>query len=216
MNILKLKSNIYTTFIMLALFNLVFVSKSVFADVSTNLGLVSQYHFRGIQQTSGASASVGLDYESGNISVGTWAADVEDGLEVDFYGAYSWDIGNDASIAIGATSYQYTGDFDSAYNEINLSARFSNFGVAYSIGKWDGEVGNENATKNNYTILEISYEINSFTGTIGVYGDEAKGEYFDLNYGIQTDYFEIGFGLLVSNLNDDESLYFSFSKAMDL
>ena len=44
--------------------------------VSGNVGLVSQYLFRGIAQTSTASASAGLDYENGGFYLGTWAADV--------------------------------------------------------------------------------------------------------------------------------------------
>ena len=195
-----------------------YVGSEESSALSANVGVVSQYHFRGIQQTGSASASVGLDYESGSFSVGTWAADVADGLEVDFFGAYGWELESGASFGIGATSYQYTGDFDSAYNEINLSAGFGDFSGSYSIGKWDGVVGDEAATEGNYTILELSYKIDSFTGTVGLYGDEAEGEYFDLNYATKIGGFEVGVGLLVSgsDLDDDESIYFSFSKSISL
>ena len=188
------------------------------SSLTANIGVVSQYHFRGIQQTGSASASAGLDYESGSFSVGTWAADVGDGLEVDVYGAYAFEINDDSSFSVGFTSYQYTGDFDSAYNELNLGYSMSDFEASYSIGKWDGVVGNEDATEGNYTILSVAYTVGAFTGTIGVYGDEAEGEYFDLVYETTIGEFDIGVGLLVSgsDLNDDESLYFSFSKAIDL
>ncbi|PHS18223.1 MAG: hypothetical protein COA86_08765 [Kangiella sp.] len=194
------------------------VSSEESSSLSANIGLVSQYHFRGIQQTGGASTSVGLDYESGSVSVGTWAADVQDGLEVDLYGAYAFEINDASSFSVGFTSYQYTGDFDSAYNEINLGYTMSDFEASYSIGKWDGVVGNESATEGNYTILTLAYTAGSFTGTIGVYGDDAEGEYFDLSYGAEIGGFDIGVGLLVSgsDLNDDESLYFSFGKEFDL
>ena len=33
------------------------------ADVSGNVGVVSQYYYRGVQQTTGASANGGVDYE---------------------------------------------------------------------------------------------------------------------------------------------------------
>jgi len=193
-------------------------TSTVIADASANVGVVSQYHFRGIQQTGGASASVGVDYENKNFSLGTWAADVADGLEVDLYGAYAFEISDASSFSVGFTSYQYTGDFDSAYNELNLGYTMSDFEASYSIGKWDGVVGNEAATEGNYTILTLAYTAGSFTGTIGIYGDEAEGEYFDLSYGTEIGGFDIGVGLLVSgsDLNDDESLYFSFSKGIDL
>ena len=61
------------------------LSTSVMAEWSANVGMVSDYHFRGIQQTQSASASAGVDYEKGGFYAGSWAAEVEDGLEVDFY-----------------------------------------------------------------------------------------------------------------------------------
>ncbi len=194
------------------------ISQVAYADVSANVGLVSQYHFRGIQQTTGASASVGVDYEDGNFNIGTWAADVSDGLEVDVYGAYGFKLENGFSLGVGATTYQYTGDFDSAYNEVSLSAGYEAFSLGYSVGQWDGVVGNEAATESDYTILTLAIENNGFTGTVGIYGDEADGEYFDISYATEIGGFDVGVGLLISgsDLDDDESLYFSFSKSFDL
>jgi uncharacterized protein (TIGR02001 family) len=188
------------------------------AAMKANVGVVSQYFFRGIQQTAGVSTSAGLDYNNEVFSLGTWTADVEDGLEVDFYGSYSHKLENGLNLGIGATTYQYTGNFDSAYNEVNLSAGIKGFSAAYSIGKWDGVVGNETATESNYTILTLSYEYNNFTGTIGSYGDEADGEYFDLSYATTIADFDVNVGLLISGnkLDDDESLYFSLGKTFDL
>ena len=194
------------------------MSQLAYADVSANVGVVSQYHFRGIQQTTGTSASVGIDYEEGGFSLGSWAADVSDGLEVDVYGSYNFELENGLSLGVGATSYQYTGDFDSAYNELNLTAGYGVFSLGYSIGKWDGVVGNETATESDYTILTLAVEHNGFTGTFGSYGDEADGEYFDLSYGTEIGGFDVGVGILISgsDLDDDESLYFSFGKSFDL
>lgn len=194
------------------------VSQVAYAEVSANVGVVSQYHFRGIQQTAGASTSAGLDYEEGGFYLGTWAADVADGLEVDGYGGYGFELDNGLSLAVGATTYQYTGNFDSAYNEVNLSAGFGMFSVSYNIGKWDGIIGNEAATESDYTILIITVEHSGFTGTFGTYGDEADGEYFDIAYGTEIGGFDVSVGLLISgsDLDDDESLYFSFGKSFDL
>lgn len=193
-------------------------SEQATAEVSANVGVVSQYHFRGIQQTAGASASAGLDYEQGGFSLGTWAADVDDGLEVDFYGSYGFELDSGLTLGVGATSYQYTGDFDSAYNEINLTAGFGAFSLGYNIGQWDGEVGNESATESDYTVLTLGFEHNGFSGVVGIYGDEAEGEYFDFAYGTEIGGFDVSVGLLVSgsDLNDDESMYFSFGKTFDI
>jgi len=194
------------------------VNQMANADVSANVGVVSQYHFRGIQQTAGASASAGLDYENKGFYAGTWAADVDDGLEVDFYGGYGLELDNGLSLGIGATTYQYTGDFDSAYNEVNLSAGFGLFSVGYSVGKWDGLVGDEAATEGDYSILTVSIEKDGFSGTFGTYGKDSEGEYFDVAYGTVVGGFDVGVGILFSgsDLNDDESFYFSLSKSFDL
>tara|TARA_R110002167_G_scaffold60759_6_gene171307 strand:- start:219 stop:863 length:645 start_codon:yes stop_codon:yes gene_type:complete len=187
-------------------------------SVSANIGYVSQYHYRGIQQTSGGSASAGLDYENGGFYVGTWAADVEDGLEIDLYGGYGIELDSGLSLGLGVTTYQYTGDFDSAYNEVNLSAGYGLFSVGYSQGKWDGVVGDEDATEGDYSILTVSLESNGFSGTFGTYGQDSEGEYVELGYGTEIGGFDVGVGVIFSgsDLDDDEAMYFSLSKSFDL
>jgi len=187
-------------------------------SVSANIGYVSQYHYRGIQQTDAGSASAGLDYENGGFYIGTWAADVADGIEVDLYGGYGIELDSGLSLGLGVTTYQYTGNFDTAYNEVNLSAGYGLFSVGYSQGKWDGVVGDEAATEGDYSILTISIESNGFSGTFGTYGQDAEGDYFDVAYGTEIGGFDVGIGVLFSgsDLNDNESMYFSLSKSFDL
>ena len=188
------------------------------ASVSANVGYVSQYHFRGIQQTSGGSASAGLDYENGGFYLGSWAADVADGLEVDFYGGYNFALENGVSLGLGATSYQYTGDFHSAYNEVNLSAGFGIVSVGYNQGKWDGVVGDEAATEGDYSLITLSLESHGFSGTLGSYGQDFEGEYVELAYGTDMGGFDLSVGIIFSgsDLDDDEAMYFSLSKSFDL
>lgn len=54
---------------------LVTLSSQAQADWTANLGFASEYYYRGIFQES-SSANGGLDFESGGIYAGTWAADV--------------------------------------------------------------------------------------------------------------------------------------------
>ena len=187
------------------------------AEVSANVGYVSQYHFRGIQQTDSGSASVGLDYEEGGFYLGTWAADVKDGLEVDVYLGYGHEFDNGLSLGIGATTYQYTGDFDSAYNEINLTAGFSVFSLEYSIGTQDDDV-DLGITETDYTFLGLTVEHNGFSATFGTFGDEADGDYFEFGYGTEIGGFDVGVGAIFSgsDLDDDEALYFSIGKSFSL
>ena len=194
-------------------------SQVAFAEgsVSANVGYVSEYHFRGIQQTTSGSASAGLDYENGGFYVGTWAADVADGLEVDFYAGYGFEFDSGLALGAGVTTYQYTGDFDSAYNEVNLSASFGMFSLEYSIGTQDDDA-DLGIAEGDYTFTGISIEHNGFTGTFGSWGDEFEGEYFEVAYGTEIGGFDVGVGVIYSgsDLDDDEAMYFSLSKSFDL
>ncbi|MFT5712046.1 MAG: hypothetical protein ACI9DQ_000448, partial [Glaciecola sp.] len=149
-------------------------SQSAIAGWSANIGLVSDYHFRGIQQTESASTSAGVDYAADSgFYVGAWTAEVEDGLEVDLYGGYGVELESGLTLDANFVSYQYTGDFDSAYNEIGVSAGYGLFSVGYVQGKWDGVVGNENATEGDYSLITLSVEKDGWSATIGSYGKDS-------------------------------------------
>jgi uncharacterized protein (TIGR02001 family) len=85
--------------------------------VAGNMTLVSEYRFRGIDQTFGKPAiQGGFDYshESG-VYLGNWNSNVSDGagypggnIEMDFYGGYKHAFG-DFGIDVGAIYYYYPG-----------------------------------------------------------------------------------------------------------
>jgi uncharacterized protein (TIGR02001 family) len=194
-------------------------SQSAIAGWSANVGLVSDYHFRGIQQTESASAYAGVDYAADSgFYVGAWSAEVEDGLEVDLYGGYGLELESGISLDANFVSYQYTGDFDSAYNEIGVSASYGLFSVGYVNGKWDGTVGDEDATEGDYTLATVSVEKNGWSATIGSWGKDFDGEYGEIAYGTEIGGFDVGVGLVISgsDLDDSESLYLSLGKSFEL
>lgn len=196
-----------------------FVSQSAMAGWTANAGLMSDYHFRGIQQTESASAYAGADYESEEgFYFGTWAAEVEDGLEVDLYGGYGTELENGVGISMGFTTYQYTGDFDSAYNELNFGLSYGFASLEYSIGDWDGVVGNESATESKYEFIGVTLEHEGFYATFGKWGREFEGEYGEFGYGTEYQGFDLGVALVVSgsDLDDSESLYFTIGKTFSL
>jgi uncharacterized protein (TIGR02001 family) len=106
------------------------VSSVASADVSYNIGYVSEYYYRGIYQKN-SSASAGIDYEEGGFYAGAWTADVGDGLEYDLYAGYGMDIG-DLSVGVGFTGYYYTDDWDETYEEVNLSVGYGPVSIGYS------------------------------------------------------------------------------------
>jgi hypothetical protein len=179
----------------IALVTCTVASTSALAEVSFNVGWASEYYFRGILQKN-SSASAGVDYEDSGFYVGTWAADVGDGLEVDLYGGYGIETEAGFSASVGYTGYFYTGEFDDTYQEINLGAGFGMLSVGYSIGQWDG-FGNEQ----DYTFLEATIEHEGFYGTFGSFGDDFDGEYIELGYGVTIS--DIDFGI-AAIFNSDE------------
>ena len=191
------------------------------ADLSGNLGYASEYHFRGILQKN-SSASGGLDYESGGFYVGTWAADVGDGLEVDGYFGYGTEVG-EVGLSVGYTGYFYTGDtFDDTYQEINLGASFGILSLDVAIGKHDLDEEIHGATGDeDYTFVSLTLEDDSgLYGTLGSFSQDLDGEYLELGYG--TTIAEIDLGVALIFANDDlvgdaeESIVFSIGKSFDL
>jgi uncharacterized protein (TIGR02001 family) len=184
------------------------------AEWSANVGFASEYYYRGIFQES-SSASAGIDYESNGFYVGTWAADVGDGLEVDVYGGYGADVG-DVSLSAGFTGYYYTGDFDDTYQEINLGAGFNIFSLDVAVGQYD----NFDGPTLDYTYYSLTAEKNGFYGKYAGFSQDAEGEYLELGYGTTVSDIDLGVSLIFSNADlvgeDDEAIVFTIGKAFDL
>ena len=189
------------------------------ADFSANVGYMSEYHFRGILQKV-SSASGGLDYESGGFYVGTWAADVGDGLEVDGYFGYGLDVG-DLNLSVGYTGYFYTGDFDDTYQEVNLGAAYGIFSLDVAVGTYDGDFDPDTAgDQDSYTFVALTLEHEGFYGTLGSFSQDAQGEYLELGYGTELAEIDLGVALIMANDDlvgvADESLIFTVGKSFDL
>lgn len=149
------------------------------AEVTANVGWVSEYYYRGLPQKT-SSASAGLDFESSGFYLGTWAADVGDGAEVDFYGGYMFEAG-DFSLGVGAATYLYTGDFDDTYNEVSLFAGYGPFSAEATFGRYD----NFDGPKLDYTFYGLTAEHAGFYGTFGLFGRDFEGNYLEAGYGFE-------------------------------
>ena len=190
-------------------------SGTAHADWSANVGFASEYHYRGILQKN-SSASGGVDYEADGFYVGTWAADVGDGLEIDGYFGYGTEVG-DVGLSIGYTGYFYTGDFDDTYQEINLGGSYGIASLDVAIGEYD----NFDGPTQDYTFVSLTLAAdNGLYGTLGTFSQDFDGEYLEVGYG--TTISEIDFGIAVIFANDDlvgdeeESIVFTIGKGFDL
>jgi uncharacterized protein (TIGR02001 family) len=176
------------------------VTTQASAEVSYNVGFVSEYYYRGIFQKS-SSASAGIDFEQNGLYLGAWSADVGDGLEVDLYGGYGIETDAGFSASLGFTGYYYTGDFDDTYQEVNLGLGYGMFSLGYSSGQWDGFGAEE-----DYDFLEIGFATDSgFYGTYGTFGKDFDGDYFEFGYGTSISEFDVGISyILTDELGDQE------------
>ena len=165
-------------------------------EVSYNIGFASEYYFRGILQKD-SSASAGADYENGGFYVGTWAADVGDGLEVDGYFGYGIETESGFSASLGFTGYYYTGEFDDTYEEINLNLGYGMFSLEYSVGEYEGFGDEEDY---DYLALTIEGE-NGFYGKYGTFGDDFDGDYVEIGWGTTISDIDIG---VYAVFNSDE------------
>jgi uncharacterized protein (TIGR02001 family) len=87
-----------------------------YADVAFNVGVVTDYRYRGISQSRLKPAlQGGIDYSNGGFYLGTWASTikwVKDGggdanVEIDLYGGYKGEIAKDLGYDVGVLTYQY-------------------------------------------------------------------------------------------------------------
>ena len=88
------------------------LSGAVLAETSVNVGVTSQYLFRGLEQGPGAAVSGGIDYASeSGFYVGTWAstidfAPVAGSAEIDLYAGFGGEAGGMA-YDLGLIYYWY-------------------------------------------------------------------------------------------------------------
>ena len=179
------------------------------ADVSYNVGFVSEYYYRGFFQKS-SSASAGIDFEEAGFYAGAWTADVGDGLEVDGYVGYGVEMG-DASAGIGFTGYYYTGDFDNTYEEINLNLGYGPLSLEYSVGTYD-----DPAAEQDYSFTGLSADLGAgFSATYGSFGQDFTGAYFQADYGFSVAELDLGVSMVFpdDDIGGGEAIVLSVGKS---
>ena len=150
------------------------IATPAMADISANIGLLSDYFYRGVVQNTTATTNGGLDFEkkwavnsvTHGVYLGTWTADVEDGLEIDVYGGYTVEFASGSTLGAGFTNYSYTGGFDDTYQEINLTASWNIVSLEYTFGEYD----NFGGPVLGYSFAAITFEKNGFYGKYGKFG----------------------------------------------
>lgn len=178
------------------------------SPLSFNVGVVSDYLFRGISQTHGDPAvSAGVDYAfSSGFYVGAWASTITwvkdaygDGdYELDLYGGYKSAIPNsDFTYDLGAIAYTYPGKGDAIPN-VNanpntaevyaalgykwLTLKYSYAVSSHFIG-WQGGSNFDQDTKgSNYLELNAAYDLGDGWGLSGHVGHQKVKDFSNTIY----------------------------------
>ena len=168
--------------------------------LSANVGMVSNYVWRGDSQTNDKAAiQGGFDYAKGPVSIGTWASSLVSGTEIDLYGSYSF-----GPVTVGLIDYYYTADNSNSY-ELNIGGDLGPVSLMYSYapdgGAWYAE--------GSYS-MEISkgYSLGVHVGTT----DASEADY---TIGVSTSAGGFDLGLTgYGKQNADSGAFVSVSKSM--
>jgi uncharacterized protein (TIGR02001 family) len=172
------------------------------AELTGNMGIFSDYRFRGISQTFLKPAfQGGIDYShSSGFYVGNWNSNVSglvytDGsLEMDFYGGYKFGAGP-VGLDVGVLQYYYPGAKNAGVKydttEVYIGASWKWFTAKYSLTTSD-YFGLANSDGSGYLDLGFSYEIAPKLTLVAHYGDQAvenspTSDYSDTKLGITYD-----------------------------
>lgn len=167
------------------------------SPLSFNVGVVSDYIFRGISQTAHTPAlQGGIDYAFSNgFYVGTWASNVEwvkgwtgkGNVEVDVYGGYRSDFGNpDWTYDVGTIYYNYPGHGDAnlglanpntqeVYGSIGykwLSAKYSHVISSHFVGFYGGDNVDQDTRGSGYLELNANYDLGDGWTLVGHVGHQ--------------------------------------------
>ena len=142
-------------------------------EISGNVGLSSDYIWRGMTQTDGdAAINGGFDLATDNgFYFGTWSsnaggAGANYSMELDVYLGFSGEMGNEnMSYDIGYISVIYPGDDSSDFEEAYIGLNIYGLSILYSSGQ---------DSSPDYS--EIGYSVDAGPGSFGV----SYGEYEDV------------------------------------
>lgn len=181
----------------IAVTSLVLVTSNALADTSANVGVATNYIWRGVTQNDDRAAiSGGLDFTSASgFYAGTWASNVdfgEAGYELDGYLGFGGETGG-FSYNVGYIYYAYPLYDDSDFSEIGVAFGFGGLtvGVNYQV---DADFSDENYL---YSNLDYSFDLgDDFAGSIyyGNYDLQADGGDF-AHFGVSLSKGEFGFAL---------------------
>jgi len=201
------------------------------AELTANVGVTTNYVFRGVTQTDDNIAiQGGIDFTNefehdGSLYVGAWASNVDfpidqaDGFEVDLYVGYNFKLNEDVKFDVGYIAYEYTDSIIRDQSEIFFGAGFKDFSVTYYDGDIDGG--------SDYSYIDLKYsfalpkEYNVHLHYGNLDSDAANRDAEDVSIGVSKMLIGIDFSLTATSIDrdndsDDEEVFITGVKTFDL
>ena len=171
--------------------------------ITGNMGLFSEYRFRGIAQTAFRPAiQGGFDYShSSGFYAGNWNSNVAEtlyagaSLEMDFYGGFKKAFG-DFGIDVGAIYYYYPGSDSATLGKIDNTEVYIGGSWKWVSLKYYHAVSDffsaPDTKGSSYIDLTATFDLGSGWGVVGHYGQQkiknfSFGDYNDWKLGVTKD-----------------------------
>lgn len=208
-------------FFLLLVFFLIASAHAGRLPISANIGLVSDYVFRGISQTDdNVAIQGGLDYaHKSGFYLGTWASNIDfndpnANAEIDGYGGFKIDFWGSYNIDMGVAYYGYPGKNSTyAYTEYYLGGSYDRFSLkAYYSDDFFARSG-----QSVYLDLSADFPL-PYDFSLGLHGgyqwvtNNAKfgaRDYADWRVGINREIIGLNLGVAYSDTNLSKNECFS-------
>ena len=196
------------------------------ADVSAELGLVSDYRFRGLSLSDGKPAlqlDIMLEHDNGAYAE-LWASSIGEAgshpmLELEAAAGYSLDVTKHVSLDVAGTYYIYPGDPDANYGELAATLEFAHgastlaLGAAFAPAQQGTRSAFGEAEQNLYLSATASRELTNAPVILslslgyerGAFDETSDGGKWDWSAGadLALDHARIGLSYCGSNAGDD-------------
>lgn len=146
---------------------------SAYASVSGNLGVTTDYIWRGASQSDGVSVSGGLDYAGEGYYAGAWMGSVVDGTETNLF------VGTDVNgFDVGVIQYSYSDGAGTDATEAYVGYSVAGFDLTYA---QDLDNSDSDFYSASYALPTVIEGVSSSL----TYGDTGASDYLqlDVSYG---------------------------------
>ena len=196
---------------------------------SANLGVVSDYRFRGLMQTNGKPAIQGgfdINHRSG-FYIGNWNSsiswlsdadpDISSNVEMDFYAGYVHTIAVDFTLDVGLLHYYYPGSYPDGFNDPDTTEAYVGLGYGPVSFKYSHALtdlfGAPNSRNSQYYDLGLAVptglwglDSNAHVGHQKIRNMD-DGSYTDWSLGLSKQFDRFTISLTYYDTNADRNLY---------